>query len=48
MREVGREIRDCPEVESDRVAVAVRNDLKPFWRTLRDALRANADIWSRS
>lgn len=42
MREVEREV--WPAVESDRAGVAARNDLKPFWRTVRDALSANADI----
>jgi hypothetical protein len=44
MREVERDVRDWPAVDSDRVEVAARNDLKPFCRTVRDALIANADI----
>jgi hypothetical protein len=44
MREVERDVNDWPEVERDRAEVAARNDLKPFWRTVRDALSANADI----
>lgn len=39
---------DWAEVESVRAELAVRNDLKPFWRKARDALRANADIVKRT